>query len=115
MRSGGTCGEMDDVRTMTRECGQYPEYSEFVSTQRADDRCKDRPQRESTQVRWGGQDGRREPDSGIVYTQDHRTRWTDDGWVESDACAPNTIQPTGRIRRAGGRSAVKRIPDGTIL
>ena len=47
--------------------------------------------------------------------QDHWTRWTDDGWVEPDSFAPNTVQPTGRKRRAGGRSAVKRIPDGTVL
>ena len=106
---------MNDVRTMTREYGQYPEYSENCSTQRAGDRCEDRPQRESTQVRWGGQDGRREPASGIGYTQDHRTRWTDDGWVEPDSFGPNTVQLTGRKRRAGGRSAVKRIPDGTVL
>ena len=24
------------------------------------------------------------------YTQDHRTWWTDDGWVEPDSFAPNT-------------------------
>ena len=49
---------MDDVRTMTREYRQYPEYSEFFSTRRVDDtgRFEDRPQRESTQVKWGGQD-----------------------------------------------------------
>ena len=29
--------------------------------------------------------------------------------------ALNTVQPTGRRRQAGGRSAVKRIPDGTVL
>ena len=109
-------GDMDDVRTMTREYRQYPEYSEFFSTRRVDDtgRFGDRPQRESTQVKWGGQDGRREPDSGIGYTQDHRTRWTDDSWVEPDSFAPNTAQPTGRKHRAGGRSAMKRIPDGTV-
>ena len=106
---------MDDVRKMTREYGQYPQYSEQFSTRRADDRFEDRPRRESTQVKWGGQDRRREPDSGIGYTQDHRTRWTDDGWVEPDLFAPNTVQPTGHKRRAGGRSAVKRIPDGTVL
>ena len=65
---------MDDVRTMKRGYGQYLEYSEKISTQRADDRWEDRPQRESTQVRWGGQDGRREPDSGIGYAQDHPGR-----------------------------------------
>ena len=107
---------MDDVRTMTREYWQYPEYSEIFSTRRADDRFEDRPRRESTQVKWCGQDGRREPDSGIGDTQDHRTtRGTDDGWVEPDSFAPNTVQPTGRKRRAGSRSAVKRIPDGTVL
>ena len=106
---------MDDVRTMTREYRQYPEYSEIFSTRRADDRFEDHPQRKSTLVKWGGQDGRREPDSGIGYTQDHRMRWTDDGWVEPDSFAPNTVQPTGRKRRAGGRSEIKRIPDGTVL
>ena len=106
---------MNDVRTMTREYGQYPEYSEFLLTQRAGDRYEDRPRRESTQVRWGGQDGRREPDSGIGYTQDHRMRWTDDGWMEPDSFGPNNMQPTSRKRRAGGRSAEKRMPDGTVL
>ena len=105
---------MNDVRTMTREYGQYPEYSEEISTQ-AGDRFEDRPQRESTQVRWGGQDGKHEPDSGIGYTEDHRMQWTDDGWVEPDSFAPNTVQPTGHKCRAGGRSAVKRIPYGTVL
>ena len=61
------------------------------------------------------EDGRREPDSGIGYTQDHQTRWTDDGWVEPDSFAPNTVQRTGCNRRAGGRSAVKQIPYGTVL
>ena len=42
-------------------------------------------------------------------------RWTDDGWVEPDSFAPNTVEPKGRKRRAGGRSAMKRIPDGTVL
>ena len=66
-------------------------------------------------MKWGGQDGRREPDSGIGSTQDHRTRWTDDGWVEPDSFAPNTVQQMGRKRRAGGQSVVKRIPDGTVV
>ena len=107
---------MDDVRTMTREYRQYPEYSEFYSTERVDQtgRFGDRPQRESTQVRWHGQDGSREPDSGIGYTHDHQARWADDGWVEPDSFAPTTSQPTGRKRRARSRSAVRRIPDGTV-
>ena len=61
---------MSNSGTMTR---QYPEYSDLFSTQREYNRYADLTQRESTQVRWGGQDGRREPDSGIGYTQDHRT------------------------------------------
>ena len=104
---------MDNVRKVTKEYGQYPEYSEFFSTQRADDRFEDCPQRESTQVKWGGRDGRRKPDSSIGYTQEHRTWWTDDGWVEPDSFATNTVQLTGRKRR--GRSAMKRIPDGAVL
>ena len=56
----------------------------------------------------------REPDSGIGYTQDHQMRWGDDGWVEPDSFAPTTSQPTGHKSRAGGRSAVRRIPDGTV-
>ena len=98
---------------MTRAYRQYPEYSKFFSTERVDEtgRFRDRPQRESTQVRWGGQDGRREPDSGISYTQDHQTRWADDSWVKPDSFAPTTSQPAGRKRRAGGRSAVRQIPD----
>ena len=107
---------MDDVRTMTREYRQYPKYSEFFLTERVDEtgRFGDHPQRESTQVRWRGQDRSREPDSGIGYTLDHQTRWADDGWVEPDSFAPTTSHPKGRIRRAGGRSAVRRIPDGTV-
>ena len=49
-----------------------------------------------------------------VYSK-NITWWTDDGWVEPDSFAPNTVQPTGCKRRAGGRSAVKRIPDGTVF
>ena len=86
---------MDNVRKRTREYGQYREYFEIFSTGRADDQFEDRPRRESTQ---GGQDGRCEPDSGIGYTQDLRTWWTDDGWVEPNSFAPNTVQPTGRKR-----------------
>ena len=35
--------------------------------------------------------------------------------MDPDSLAPNTVQPTGRKRRAGGRSSMKRIPDGTVL
>ena len=35
--------------------------------------------------------------------------------MDPDSFAPNTVQPTSRKPRAGGRSAVKRIPDGKVL
>ena len=105
---------MNNSRTMTR---QHSEYSDFFSTQREREyeRDADLPQRESTQVGWSGQDGRREPDSGLGCTQDHRMWWTGDAWVDPDSFARKTEQPAGRKRRAGGRLAVKRIPDGTVL
>ena len=105
---------MNNRRTMTR---QYSEYSDFFSTQREREyeRDADLPQWESTQVRWGGRDGRRKPDSGLGRTQHYRTWWTGDAWVDPDSFAQKTEQPAGRKRRAGGRSAVKRIPDGTVL
>ena len=30
-------------------------------------------------------DGRREPDSVLAYTQDYRSRWTHDDWVDPDS------------------------------
>ena len=43
------------------------------------DKNTDRHGRKSTQVKWGGRDGRREPDSGLGYTQDwNPQRWTAD-------------------------------------
>ena len=43
------------------------------------DKNTDRHRRTSTQVKWGGRDGRREPDSGLGYTQDwNPQRWTAD-------------------------------------
>ena len=43
------------------------------------DKNTDRHRRKSTQFKWGGRDGRREPDSGPGYTQDcNPQRWTDD-------------------------------------
>ena len=99
---------------MTR---QYSEYSDFFSTQREREyeRDADLPQRESTQVRLGGRDGRRELDSGLGRTQDYRAWCTGDAWVDPDSFAQKTEQLAGRKRRAGGRSAMKRIPDGTVL
>ena len=75
---------MDAIRTMTGEHRRCPEYSDFFPTRPVDETGQfgDRTQRGSTQVRWFGQDLSRAPDSGIGYTQDHRTRWADDGWVD---------------------------------
>ena len=87
----------------------------MFSTQREReyDQYTDLPPRESTQVRRGGRDGRREPDSGLGYTQDYRTRWTHDDWVDPDSFIQRTEQPAGRKRGAGGRPAVDRIPEET--
>ena len=103
---------MDGGRTTKR---QYSEYSDFFFTQREPeyDQDTDLHQRESTQVRWGGRDGRREPDSGLGYTQDHRSRWTHQNCVDPDSTSQRTEQPAGRKRRAGGRSAGDRIPEET--
>ena len=105
--------EMDSGRTTTR---QYSEYSDFFSTQREReyDRDADLPQRESTQVRWGGRDGRRKPDSGLDRTHDYRTWWADGDWVDPDSFTQRMEQPAGRIRRVGGRSAVNRMPEQTV-
>ena len=57
------------------------QYSEKQFTQREPeyDEDTDRYRRKSTQVKWGGRDARREPDSGVGYTQDwHSQRWTTD-------------------------------------
>ena len=81
----------------------------FFSTQREReyDQDTDLPRRESTQIRWDGRDGRREPDSGLGHTQDYRTRWTDDDWTFKQ----RTEQPAGRKRRA----AVNRMPEETVV
>ena len=65
-----------------------PEYDEDT----------DRHRRKSTQVRWGRRDGRREPDSGLGYTQDwHSQRRTTDGDRETE-----------------GRQTGDRIPETTV-
>ena len=47
--------------------------------------------------------------------QDYRTRWTDDNWVDPDSVTQRTEQPAGHKRRAGGRSAINRIPEETVV
>ena len=59
----------------------------------------DRHRRKSTQVRWGGRDGRQEPDSGLGYTQDwNPQRWTDE-----------------RDRETEGRQTIEGIPEITVI
>ena len=101
---------MDSRRATTR---QYSEDSDFFSTQREReyDQDTDLPRRESTQIRWDGRDGRREPDSGLGHTQDYRTRYTYDNWTFTQ----RTEQPAGHKRRAGGQPAVNRIHEETVV
>ena len=105
---------MDGRRTTAT---QYSEYSDFFSTQREREYDQDTnlPQPESTQIRWGEHDGRREPDYGLGQTQDYRTRWTDDDWVDPNSFIQRTEQPEGRKRRAGGRPAVNRKSEGMAI
>ena len=104
---------MDGGRTTKR---QYLEYSDFFSTQREPEYDQDTDLHlwGSTQVRRGGRDGRHEPDSGLGYTQDYQTRWTQDEWVDPDSFTQWTEQPASRKHRAGGWPAVDWIPEETI-
>ena len=97
---------MDGRRTTKR---QYSEYSDFFLTQREPeyDQDTDLHQRESTQVRWGGRDGRREPDSGLGYTQDYRSRWTHENCFNPDSVSQRTEQPAGHNAERGvGQPAI---------
>ena len=63
------------------------------------DKNTDRHRRKSTQVKWGGRDGRRELDSGLGYTQDwNPQRWTAD-----------------RDRETEGRQTSEGIPEITDI
>ena len=77
------------------------------------DQDTDLQQLESTNVRWGGQDGRREPDSGLGYTQDYRSRWTHENCFNPDSVSQRTEQPASHERGAGDRPAGDRIPEET--
>ena len=74
----------------------------------------DRTQRGSTQVRWFGQDLSRAPDSGISYTQDHRTQWANGDWVEPDPYRPTGSQLMGRRLRAGDWLTTSPNVDGVV-
>ena len=72
------------------------QYSKKNITQREPeyDEDTDRHRRKSTQIRWGGRDGRREPDSGLGYTQDwHSQRWTTDRDRETEGRQPDDRIP----------------------
>ena len=95
----------DSTRTMLRESRHCPAYSEIFPTGLLDSGqlIGDRTQRKTGQVRWFGQNLSEVPDSGIGYTQDHRTNRTDEVLGELDTYQPTTLQPMGRKRRAGDR------------
>ena len=65
------------------------------------------------EFRRGGRDGTREPDSGLGYTQDYRSRRTHEDCVDLDSVSQWTEQPAGGNRRVGGRPAGGRIPEVT--
>ena len=104
---------MDGGRTTKR---QYSEYSDFFTQREPEyDQDTDLHQRETTQVRRGGRDGRREPDSGLGYTQDYRSRWTHEDYVEPDSVSQRTEQLAGCKRGVEGRPAGDQIPNETAM
>ena len=110
---------MDSTRTMIREHRRCPEYSEIFPTRLVDETGQfgDRTQRGSTQVRWFGQDLYPAPDSGIGYSQDHRTQWANGDWVEQASYHPTGSQLMGRKHRAGDRLYPRQIgrrPSATV-
>ena len=107
---------MDSARTMIREHRRCPEYAEIFTADEVDDTGQfgNRTERGSTQVRWFGQDVSREPDSGIGYSQDYRTKWTGDDRVEQDPYHPTSSQSMGRKRHAGGRLATNPYRDDVV-
>ena len=107
---------MDSTRTRIREHRRCPEYAEIFPMDQVDETGKfgNQTQKESVQVRWFGQDLSRAPDSGIGYSQDHRTQWAGDDWVEQDSCHPTASQLMGRKRRGGDRFAPSPYEDEVV-
>ena len=107
---------MDSTRTMIREHRRCSEYEEIFLTGQVDESGQfgNRTRRGSTQVRRFGQDLSRAPDSGIGYSQDHRTQWASDDWVEQDSYHPTGSQLMGRKRRAGDRLATSPYVDNVV-
>ena len=98
---------MDSARTRIREYRRCPEYAEFFPMDQVSETGKfgNRTQKGSSLARRFGQDVSRAPDSGIGYSQDHRSQRADDDGVEQDSCHPTGSQRMGRKRRAGDRFA----------
>ena len=78
---------MDSTRTRIREHRRCPENAEIFPTDQVNktDKFGNRIQKASIQVRWFGQDLFRALDSGISYSQDHRTQWAGDDGEEKDS------------------------------
>ena len=58
---------------------------------------------------------RREPDSGLGYTQDYRSRRTHEDCIDPDSVSQRTEQPAGGNRRVGGQPAGDQIPEETAI
>ena len=91
---------------------QYSEYSKKKFTQREPeyDQDTDRHRRKSTQVRWGGRDGRREPDSGLGYTQDCHSQW----WMADKECGIEGRLTGDRIPEIAGMCRIPEIAEHII-
>ena len=107
---------MDSNRTWIREHRSCPEYADIFPMDQVNETVKfgNRTQKGSVQVRWSGQDLFRALDSGIGYSQDHRTQLAGDDWVEQDSCHPMGSQLMGRKRRAGDRFTPSPYEDDVV-
>ena len=105
---------MDSTTTRIREHRRCPEYADIFLTDQLEETGHFGNQTQSTQVRWFGQNLSRAPDSGIGYSQDQRTQWAGDNWVEQDACHPTGSQLMGRKHRAGDRLATSPYVDDVV-
>ena len=98
---------MDSARTRIREYRRCPEYVDIFPTNQVSETGKfgNQTQKGFGLARRFGQDVSRAPDSGIGYSQDHRSQWADDDGVEQDSCHPTGSQRMGRRCWAGDRFA----------
>ena len=107
---------MDSTRARIREYRRCPEYADFFPMDQVSETGKfeNRTQKRSGQARWCEQELSRAPDSGIRYSQDHRSQWADDDGVEQDSCHPTGSQWMGCKRRAGDRFAPSPYGDDVV-